>query len=182
MRPPGNDKLLDDVSETKALHVPAHRRVTVAAVSSYFLGAAGEEHQVQILAGEFSTIGEELPLSLDPRCGRRWHEIVKQLGIGEPDVDRLHPAHGEPTERTILRIGAGGIVRLHVGDQLINQDPGEIPVIVVVSGEHHDEGSDHSLGDEIVELDVGVQVVVVPTALASSHAVHQIHHRILLAL
>ena len=67
-------------------------------------------------------------------------------------------------------------------DQLIDQNGSEAgPVGVIIPCKYDNKGVHRTLRNEIVELDMGIQVIVVPASLASACAMHQVHGGILSA-
>src|SRR5688500_7380015 len=100
-------------------------------------------------------------------------ELVR---VRKPEIDRLHAAHREAAEGTVFGIGTDGVTLFYKGDQVIDQNvPEAAPVGVIIPCKYNDKRVDRSLGNEIVELDMGIQVIVMPASLTPARSMQQIH-------
>src|SRR6185369_14672420 len=170
-----DDKFLDDATKAIGLGIALYCIIVVTAKGADFARTAGEEYQLQIRLGERPAIRKQLALPLD--AGRRGsgHEILELVRIRKSDIDGLHAAHGKAAQGPILGIGRNRIILFYIRDQVINQDRPEIPIVHIVSRKNDDEGFELLLREEIIELDVRIQVIIVPTCLAPARAVQQVH-------
>src|ERR1039457_3837490 len=110
------------------IHIPNVRNILLLQINVNALGnayetiliAAGNIKKLQLLARS-GGIGHKLGGRFGVRRGRESSNPRKCVEMRQAEVERLAAAHRWSGQRALLAIPAGGILRLHGGNQTVEQ-------------------------------------------------------------
>ncbi|XXT92289.1 hypothetical protein WMF27_09545 [Sorangium sp. So ce281] len=113
---------------------------------------------------------------------------MEDIGVGEPEVEGLPPAHRQAGDDPRIGVGGGGVSLLDPGDQVVEQDVPEVreareivSSVHLAAGHHDDHGFGHLLRVQIVHDIVGIAFVAPladPGDLIAADSMMQVNDRV----